>query len=469
MAARHTWKSYLLWCANEHVSFRIPEVEAILAMYKIPHTWIEKPAENPWMLISMPSEDCAVKLMKRSVTVRSIIELWARATTKEHLDDQLKTLPTELTSYFEKENTFKVVVDTFNKVTSQEDKIKKIESFSFLPILGTANLKNPSVTYHYYEFFGLDAGRIPEKPFDYFFGRWVSNSERSAVEKYSLKTRHFIGNTSMDPKLSMIMANLAQIDAGHIVVDPFVGTGSLLVAAAHFGGYVCGTDIDYLTLHGKMKPSRAHQKKRQPDEDIKGNLKAYNLFSRYLDVFVGDASRPVWRPEFRFDSIITDPPYGIRESTEKVGSKKVAPVPEELASPHFPSKTQYGLGDMYKDLLNFAANNLKLNGRVVFWIPIIRMEYDPDLLPEHPCLERVSNSEQILNLHSSRRLITMQKTMEPKEAADSAIIHDLQYTFRHKFFNTSEIKGRAREDVQAEYLTKRSKRGNGVAKLPCHE
>lgn len=42
------------------------------------------------------------------------------------------------------------------------------------------------------------------------------------------------------------------------------------------------------------------------------------------------------------------------------------------------------------------------------------MEYDPDLLPEHPCLETVANSEQILNLHSSRRLITMQKTMEPK-------------------------------------------------------
>jgi tRNA (guanine10-N2)-methyltransferase len=47
-------------------------------------------------------------------------------------------------------------------------------------------------------------------------------------------------------------------------------------------------------------------KKRQPNEDIKGNLKTYNLFSRYLDVFVGDASTPVWRSNFRFDSIITD-------------------------------------------------------------------------------------------------------------------------------------------------------------------
>ena len=28
-------------------------------------------------------------------------------------------------------------------------------------------------------------------------------------------------------------------------------SGSLLVSAAHFGGYVMGTDIDYLLLHAK--------------------------------------------------------------------------------------------------------------------------------------------------------------------------------------------------------------------------
>ena len=82
--------------------------------------------------------------------------------------------------------------------------------------------------------------------------------------------------------------------------------GSLLIAAAHFGGYVFGTDIDYLTLHGKIKPTRAFQKKRQPNEDIKGNLRQYNLSSRYGDVFVGDASRPVWRSNFKIDAIITD-------------------------------------------------------------------------------------------------------------------------------------------------------------------
>lgn len=53
----------------------------------------------------------------------------------------------------------------------------------------------------------------------------ICDSGRHNVSKYSLKTRHFIGNTSMDPQLSMIMANLAQVDDGHVVTDPFVGTG----------------------------------------------------------------------------------------------------------------------------------------------------------------------------------------------------------------------------------------------------
>ena len=29
--------------------------------------------------------------------------------------------------------------------------------------------------------------------------------------------------------------------------------------------------------------------------------------------------------------------------------------------------------EMYRDLLNFAAETLKINGLIVFWIPIIRL------------------------------------------------------------------------------------------------
>ena len=46
--------------------------------------------------------------------------------------------------------------------------------------------------------------------------------------RLSLKKRLFIGNTSMDPQLSLLMANLTKVDRTHLVFDPFVGTGKAL-------------------------------------------------------------------------------------------------------------------------------------------------------------------------------------------------------------------------------------------------
>lgn len=64
------------------------------------------------------------------------------------------------------------------------------------------------------------------------------DGRRSLMKDISLKTRKFIGNTSMDPQLSLLMANQALAGKGDLVFDPFVGSGSLLVAAAKFGAYV---------------------------------------------------------------------------------------------------------------------------------------------------------------------------------------------------------------------------------------
>lgn len=137
----------------------------------------------------------------------------------------------------------------------------------------------------------------------------VANGLRKLIQDLSLKTRKFIGNTSMDPQLSLLMANQAKVKDGDILFDPFVGSGSLLVAAARFGGYVFGSDIDYLMLHAKTRPSRIKQKEREADESIKANMRQYNLEHRYLDVLINDFSSPSWKDGIQFDAIITDRKY----------------------------------------------------------------------------------------------------------------------------------------------------------------
>jgi hypothetical protein len=70
------------------------------------------------------------------------------------------------------------------------------------------------------------------------------SERRALLERYSLKHRPYIGTTSMPPELTFLMCNLAHVQRGHLVMDPFCGTGSNLVTAGHWGAMTLGTDMD---------------------------------------------------------------------------------------------------------------------------------------------------------------------------------------------------------------------------------
>lgn len=246
-----------------------------------------------------------------SVSIKSVVELWGFGTTRTTFHNDLKKNLAAMSGskYFEESQDFKIVVETYNKHFLHKEKVAKIEEMDYLPFTGPVNLKNPNQRYMYFEYYGLDPNNVPEEPEAILFGRLVAAGQRDLIQKLSLKNRKFIGNTSMDPALSILMANQCCLRKGDLVLDPFVGTGSLLVTAAVRGAYVFGTDIDYKMLHGKTRPSRITQKTREADESVASNLRQYGLESQYLDVFVGDFSQTYWRPEIHFDAIITDRTY----------------------------------------------------------------------------------------------------------------------------------------------------------------
>ncbi|CAL7945845.1 unnamed protein product [Xylocopa violacea] len=444
-------KKYLFWFAQEHIDFRAAEMESILSMFDINTYDYPKFKKHPYWIVNLPSESIAHDISSRAVCVRFCIELWANSKEIEDLHNKLKAYPiTEIKKYSGPQKSFKVIVETFCKHFSQREKVNKIESFSYLPLEGPVRLNNPDTTLCYIEFYGLNPNDIPEEPYELFFGRWITSGQRDLIQKLSLKTRKFIGNTSMDPQLSLIMANQAQVQKGDIVLDPFVGTGSLLVAASHFGGYTLGTDIDFLMLHGRTRPSRISQKVREKDESIATNMSQYGKRSYYIDVVVSDFSYPLWRSDMCIDAIITDPPYGIREATERIGTTKPNPVIEEhQASSHIPSKIGYDLTQMYKDLLNFSAQHLKINGKLVCWFPLFRDQYSEDQLPSHPYLELIANSEQVLSNYTSRRLLTYKKVKDPKESDE--LISTSIVDFREKYFalrNESRREKRMKKAVE---------------------
>jgi tRNA (guanine10-N2)-methyltransferase len=184
-------------------------------------------------------------------------------------------------------------------------------------------------------------------------------------------------------------------------MDPFVGTGSVLVPCTQLGAVCFGGDIDYVTLRGKNGGT------------------AFDSFDQF-GLARPDLLRLDFSPMGRcmrepagglLDAIVCDPPYGIRAGARKVGSSKqsVAPIPEELREGHFAPTQVYETSELMLDLVDAAARLLLLGGRLVYLLPVARKSYTPDVVPTHACLELVANCEQPMRGPVSRRLITMQK------------------------------------------------------------
>lgn len=141
------------------------------------------------------------------------------------------------------------------------------------------------------------------------FGRLIAGSQRDAINTYSLKKRQYLSTTSMDSELALITANLTLAAPGKLFYDPFVGTGSFLIASSHFGAVTMGSDIDGRAVRGKQ------------GRNILTNLQQYGLANLHLDGFISDLTHCPLKVGRVLDGIIGDPPYGVREGLKVLGTR----------------------------------------------------------------------------------------------------------------------------------------------------
>lgn len=78
-----------------------------------------------------------------------------------------------------------------------------------------------------------------------FFGKdlFAIQKKKQFHSKYALPDRIMLGPTSTDHNLAFLMANMGQVDSNMFVIDPFLGTASILVACSHFGASCFGSEI----------------------------------------------------------------------------------------------------------------------------------------------------------------------------------------------------------------------------------
>ncbi|CAI5514564.1 unnamed protein product [Closterium sp. Naga37s-1] len=349
--------------------------------------------DSPFFYVDLPSDDVARQMAARSLLIKGIFDIWAEAPTYEALKPQVEAnITTKIAPFTAPGSTFKIVVDGFGKIFSMDEQRERIERFTYIPFKGKVKLSAPE-----YKFWVIEQaaectnnGLPPNMPLRVFIGREVAVSDRTVATKYELSRRRYLGPTAMDAELSLLMANQALARRGTLMYDPFVGTGSILVAAAHFGAVTLGADIDIRVVRDGKGPNR----------DVWANFHQYSL-QPPVGLLRADNNCPPWRQDLR--ELPTSPPPPLTRS-----------------------KSAY-------DLLDTAARLLVIGGRLVYFYPAAREEYVPEEIPEHPCLKLVANSEQILTKRWSRRLVTMVKVVQYSD--DMAAAH----VAAHEWFRKKQI------------------------------
>jgi tRNA (guanine10-N2)-dimethyltransferase len=114
--------------------------------------------------------------------------------------------------------------------------------------------------------------------------------------EHHIKHRPFFSPISIHPRIARSMVNLSNCSLKHKIIDPFCGTGGILIEIANME--IEGIGIDILD---KMV------------EYSTGNLKHYNLTA---EIIKGDIQK---LEDCEIDAIVTDPPYGISTTTQGEG------------------------------------------------------------------------------------------------------------------------------------------------------
>ncbi|MFB6190550.1 MAG: hypothetical protein ABEJ91_03170 [Candidatus Nanohaloarchaea archaeon] len=136
----------------------------------------------------------------------------------------------------------------------------------------------------------------------YVLARLVEDIDRGLFEKRKNQERPFSSPVSLDPVLARVLVNLSGVKPGSHLLDPFCGTGGILIEAG-----LCGAGVHGMDAQEKMV------------EGTERNLEKYGIISH--DIRQGKISGVEEVFDRHFQALVTDLPYG--------GASKVEGEPVE--------------------------------------------------------------------------------------------------------------------------------------------
>lgn len=126
---------------------------------------------------------------------------------------------------------------------------------------------------------------------EWILARLVEDIQRGLFEKRSNENREFSSPVSLDPVIARVLVNLAEVPAGSHLLDPFCGTGGILIEAGLCGVGVHGLDVS-----------------REMVEGTQENLEQFGVIVH--DIRQGEVKNADEIFDREFDAVVTDLPYG---------------------------------------------------------------------------------------------------------------------------------------------------------------
>ena len=320
---------------NNFYNFCLPELISIAELYNLKNFTYNKDTfsyniqKEPYITISfdgVENPDLCKKLIERCTLLKNIIKVYGEGSSMDEvIDDIEKNNMKEFKDEVESLKSFRFDIDFRGKCETRDIELEMINKFDKFGFKAKVDIKNAE---RIFVIFRNSVENQKTKEIistKYYFGIEMAGKDEKKLHfytKYVLTKRKYIGPTATDHLLSFLMANFAQIKEGQMVIDPFVGTGSLLIPPSHYKALCFGCDLDVRVLRGYSVGYT-----RKSEEDKTPQKKQGNIFSNFDDynfprpqIIRQDINKPAFRKKnLFFDAIICDPPYGWRAGVRKTG------------------------------------------------------------------------------------------------------------------------------------------------------
>ena len=132
-----------------------------------------------------------------------------------------------------------------------------------------------------------------------YVGSKIHEIDRSKFEERKVQNRPFFSPISLHPRLARALVNLSAVGKNKTLLDPFCGTGGILIEAGIIGAKVVGSDVEEKMIEGCKKTLDFYK------------IKNYKLYCSDI----GEIKNHVKK----VDAVVTDMPYG--KSTTTKGEK----------------------------------------------------------------------------------------------------------------------------------------------------